>query len=140
MITMARAFLILAVPAIPLALVPAHSWAQDEPVLDQARHPRMPPGWDAKFDQRPLSIPITAQERQLIVAAMDAQPEINTSAFYKATRNKIAHGKPMTLGDVIFVNRPLMEYQRVEPDEARALLRRLRAAASAMAVPPPPPK
>ena len=68
---MARQFLMLAAVVIPLALVPAHSWAQVESVLDQVRHSRLPPNWDSKFDQRPLSIPLTAQERQLIVAAME---------------------------------------------------------------------
>ena len=132
-----RSLTVLALATISAPMAAAIS--QELPEWQQERHARVPPSWDDKFDKRELGLTLTQQERDLIVRAMDAQPEINTSQFYKNARDYLANGGAMTMGIFVFVNRPLMLMQATEDGvAARALLKRLRPLVSANALKPPP--
>ncbi len=98
------------------------------------------PDWRERTAPQALPILLTAQERTLIVTAMEIvaeqEPLRKTSKFYQDILQRLKSDVPITLNDVILINGPLMMAQRDMNQEqaaaAKVLLKKLRAATAAM--------
>src|SRR5262252_9184329 len=55
---------------------------------------------------------LTAQERALCIKAMDGAPDTAGLMMYHQTLEHLRRGEPVIMGDVIFLNRPLMAVQQ----------------------------
>ena len=85
---------------------------------------------------------LTLAERGLMIKVMEAMDDVDGLDLYKRALDHLNRGEQLTLGDVIFLNRPLMFVQQpkygLKPEEvatARELLTRMRKAATAMTLP-----
>jgi len=82
---------------------------------------------------------LTAHERELCLKAMDGVPDTEGLMIYHSTVEHLRRGEQIQMGDVIFLNRPLMavqalQYHLSDADVVivKALLERLRKSASKM--------